>query len=562
MKKIVNLIISLAMVFTFTFTSNADADRGYSGASDWAIEELEEAFQNGIDNGYEDYSRNITRVQFAELIMNMYNQMTGKYPTPAPSNTFSDTTDKNVLMAKTAGIIGGKGKGIFAPEAPITRQEMAIMMSRSLDSMNIDYYKGDGVLTVADKDSVAGWAVSGVDFAFENGFIKGNGTHFKPLANTPIQQAVIIVNRVFEKYYKPIEPNEDTEPIEPNDYTRGYDISVENEEIYATFYNNGQKIKIGKGGNYKILDSDDSKLYCVDYGIVYRYNFEKNKVDWEYKNNLDYINGYLSDCTVVNGGKYDGYIILRKGQYSKYLVFNSDLTELGDICKWKSKADLNLNIEKLVNKYNRETTGSEPFSIKVKDPSQNWGNAIFTKDLFKFYSNPYYSFVDDYCEIIPRSTKDKNIAPIAVLEKDTALFGFNAYGGIYQVDICLSSDDDSNAGIVFNVDGLADGYNNFLGFYAGIDAEGDKVMLRRGKGLNNGDWKNISNKKVGFDIKPNEYYTLKVIKNGSSIEVYLNDVLYITEKDDKYMDHLKRFGLRTWGEGAKFKNYTVNPLPY
>ncbi|MCT4542152.1 MAG: DUF1080 domain-containing protein [Vallitalea sp.] len=558
MKKLVNLIVALAMVFTFT--SNAYAGGWYPGASDWATEELDSASQNGIDNGYQDYSYNITRVQFAELIMNMYNQMTGKYPNPAPSNTFSDTTDKNVLMAKTAGIIGGKGKGIFAPEAPITRQEMAIMMSRSLDSMDIDYYKGDGVLTVADKDSVAGWAVAGVDFAYENGIIKGNGTHFKPLANTPIQQAVIIVNRVFEKYYKPIEPNEDTEPIEPNDYTRGYDISKENEEIYATFYNNGQKIKIGEGVSYKKLDSDASKLYCLDTGIVYRYNFEKNEVDWEYKH------GYLSDCTVVNGGKYDGYIILKVGtglaHAYKYLVFNSDLTELGNIYKWNSKDDLNNNIEKLVNKYNRETTGSEPFSIKVTDPSQKWDNVSFTKDYFKFYSNPYYSFVDDYLSIKPRSSENKNITPIAVLSNDTGAWGFNAYGGIYQVDICLSSDDDSNAGIVFNVENLADGYNHFLGFYAGIDAEGDKVMLRRGKGLNNGDWENISNKKVGFNIKPNEYYTLKVVKNGSSIEVFLNDVLYITEKDDKYMDDLKMFGLRTWGKEAKFKNYTVNPLSY
>ncbi|MCT4686320.1 S-layer homology domain-containing protein [Vallitalea sp.] len=547
MKKKLGLIIILVMLFT----CSAYAGGWYPGASDWATEELENAFQNGIDNGYNDYSCNITRVQFAELIMNMYNQMTGKYPNPAPSNTFSDTTNKNVLMANAVGIINGIGNGVFAPEAPITRQEMSIMMSRTLDSMNIDYYKGDGILSVVDKASVANWAVSGVDFAFENGFMKGNGTNFKPLANTPIEQAVIIVNRVFKKYY--------TKPIEPNDYTKGYDISIENEEIYATFYNNNQKIKIGKGIIYKILESDTSKLYCLDTGIVYRYNFEKNKVDWKYeKERLTYV-------TLVNGDKYDGYIILTESSMLDsyvYSVFNTDLIEIGKIYKWNNKQDLNLKIEKLLNKYNRETTGSEPFSIKVVDPSQKFKNAIFTKDLIKFYSNPYYSFEDDYLSITPRSSENKNITPIAVLGNDTGVWGYNAYGGIYQVDVCLSSDDDSNAGIVFNVDRIADGYNNFLGFYAGIDAEGNKVMLRRGIGRNNGDWKNISNEKVGFDIKPNEYYTLKVVKNGSSIQVYLNDILYITASDDSFKDDIKMLGLRTWGKSAKFKNYTVNPLPY
>ncbi|GMQ56449.1 hypothetical protein AN1V17_08420 [Vallitalea sediminicola] len=549
MKNKFGLIIALALVFTIT--SNVYAGGWYPGASDWATEELDNASQNGINNGYSDYNCNINRVQFAELIMNMYNQMTGKYPNPVPSNTFSDTTDKNVLMANAVGIIKGKGKGIFAPNAPITRQEMAIMMSRSIDSMNIDYYKGDGILSVVDKDSVAGWAVSGVDFAFENDFMKGNGTHFKPLANTPIEQAVIIVNRVYNKYY--------TKPIEPNDYSRGYDVSTENNNIYVIFHNNDQKIKIGEGNYYQILESDTSKLYCQKTDVVYRYNFEKNEVDWKYEH------ASLTDYTLINGGKYDGYIVLRiytMMDCYKNLVLNNDLTELGNISNWNSKEELNLKIEKLLNEYNRETTGTEEFNIKVTDPSQSWDNVNFTKTYFKFYSNPDYSFVDDYLSIKPRSSEDNDITPIAVLRNDTAAWGFNAYGGIYQVDVCLSSDDDSNAGIVFNVDRIADGYNNFLGFYAGIDAEGDKVMLRRGEGLNNGDWKNISNEKVGFDIKTNQYYTLKVVKNGSSISVYLNDILYITASDDNFKDDLKMFGLRTWGKSAKFKNYTVEPLPY
>lgn len=317
----------------------------------------------------------------------------------------------------------------------------------------------------------------------------------------------------------------------------------------------GNTIKIGDGYKPQILESDNSVLYYSDLSNIYRYNFEKDKVDWKYEN-LNLRNFYL-----INDGKYDGYIVAKVSRGGKDfndftgIVFNNKLTEIGNIDDWTNTQDLETKLHKLV-------TGSEAFTIKVTDPSQNWSNASFTENYFKFYSDPYYSFSDDYLAITPRGSENNNIIPIAVLGNDDGFWGYNAYGGIYQVDVCLSSDDDHNAGIVFNVSNVADGYNNFLGFYAGIDAEGDKVMLRRGEGKNNGDWKNISNKNVGFDIKTGEYYTLKVVKNGSSIQVYLNDVLYITASDDNYKDGIKMFGLRAWNKGAKFKNYTVNPLPY
>lgn len=552
MRKILVCLVMLSMLFTCV----ASAGGWFAGCSDWAEPELCDAIDNGIITyddfvDYPGYGGKISREDFAMLVVRMYKGIKGENPVAAPSNTFTDTSNADVLRAYSAGIINGKGDGLFAPDDFVTRQEMAIMMSRALDSMKIDYAKGDGVLTVADKNSVANWAVDGVDFAYENGFIKGDGVNFFPLDNTPVEQAVIIINRVFEKYY--------TESVEPNDYTKGYDVSISDDNIYVTFHNNGQKIKIGEGYQYKVLDSDTSIIYCINNG-VYRYNLKQKKVDWEYNNS------YFVNFTLINGGKYDGYSVIKKGSglahHYYYIVLNSEQAEVGNIGLWENADDLNYKIDKLMNEYNRKTTGSDPFAIQVTDPSQSWDNVSFKEDYFKFYSNPYYSFSDDYLKITPRTSQDNNITPIAVLGNDSGYWGFNAYGGIYQVDVCLSSEEDNNAGIVFNVSGIADGYNNFLGFYAGIDADGDKVMLRRGKGVNTGDWKNLGDKKVGFDIKADTYYTLKVVKNGSSIEVYLNDVLYITESDDNFMDDVKMFGLRTWNKAAKFKNYSVNPLPY
>lgn len=198
MKKIVCiLLVWTSIIGSLAFAGGWDL----STASDWAKPELESAFINGIvQSGYEDYQESISRAQFAELIMNMYKIIMEEYPEQAPYDTFTDTEDPYVFMANAVGIINGKGGTIFAPHDPISRQEMAVMMVRALDSMAIRYSKGDGQLTIADKEDVAPWAVAGVDFAFENEFITGDGQNFSPLNNTPIEQAVIIVNRVFEKY--------------------------------------------------------------------------------------------------------------------------------------------------------------------------------------------------------------------------------------------------------------------------------------------------------------------------------------------------------------------------
>jgi hypothetical protein len=288
------------------FSNIAFAGGIFSGSSDWAEPELQKALDNGLIT-HDDfvgeiggYSNYIMRCEFAKLIMNMYYQITKEYPEPTSSDTFSDTDNKYVLMANAAGIINGKGNKTFKPYDPITRQEMAVMMSRSLDSMNIDYYTGDGVLTVADKDSVSGWAVKGVDFAFENGFIKGNGTNFKPLNNTPIEQAVIIVNRVYEKYASSVKPSE------PKDYTKGYSVSIENGNGYIT-YSNGEKELVRENVVFiDYLKSDIQKLYVVT-SDKNSYNYNVSDMSYD---TLP-LSTYTQDMRIVQGGEYDGYIVVK-----------------------------------------------------------------------------------------------------------------------------------------------------------------------------------------------------------------------------------------------------------
>lgn len=201
MKKIA-LILCIAMLLSMNLVY---AGGGYGNISDWAYEEFDSAVFNGIAksdqlDGFTNCKSYVTRLQFAQLAVNMYEKITDKEAAPAPSDTFVDTKNEDVLKAYNLGIVKGNGNGGFIEGAMVSREQMATMMQRAIDALGIDYNKGDGILEMQDSSDVSQWAVQGVDFAYENGFMKGDGTYFNPKNGTTIEQAVIITNRIFNKY--------------------------------------------------------------------------------------------------------------------------------------------------------------------------------------------------------------------------------------------------------------------------------------------------------------------------------------------------------------------------
>lgn len=179
----------------------------YVNASGWAVPEMKSAVANGLVKDFDilnDCRKNITRAEFAALAINLYEAMTGKEAQASPSNTFNDTSDINILKANNTGIINGKGKGIFAPEESITREAMATMFKRTIDAafahMNKTVKAPAGDFSVEDSDQISSWALESVQFVYLNNIITGSGTNFNPLGTAPVEQAIAVINRVYEKY--------------------------------------------------------------------------------------------------------------------------------------------------------------------------------------------------------------------------------------------------------------------------------------------------------------------------------------------------------------------------
>ncbi len=566
MKKILIFVVTLSLVMTNIVSAGGWS---FSNSSDWAIEELENAMINGIaPMEYDDYQRNITRAEFAELVMKLFYQTTGAYPKAASYSTFTDTQDDNILMAYQLGVIKGKGNGIFAPNDAVTRQEMAIMMKRAIDSMGITYTAADGVLTVSDKDKVDSWAVDGVDFAFEKGFMKGNGINFNPLNTTPIEQGVIIVNRVYEEYRNVISN-------EPNDYTQGYTTKVTNEGLQVTYNNNnkselvinysefipqkgGGSMKLGQVKDIKTIDKNLSMIYFLDgMNRLFSYNLD-NKTCYQYTSSFG---GALNvqQYKVISTGEYYGFVAVETLGYgatkSVMYAYDRDGKYIGDL---EMMTDLNYQIGEI---YTQQDEEANKFKIHVTNAVNFPGDIDIDEEGLYFYSSAnHYTYVDNgvgYLRMSPYLyDNDTYNGPIGRAGVKDAQIAYNGYGGIYEVDMQFNTEK-GNGGIVFNLKNTSDGNDNYTGYYVGLSPENDVVMI----GKSQWNWTNLKEVSLGYDLDTNDTVTLKVIKNGSEISVYVDGHPYISIKDETYMDD-GGFGIRTWNCDATYSNFTIDKLPY
>lgn len=168
--------------------------------SGWAKEQVSKAAEIGLvpDGLGNNYQANITRAQFAATAVKLYEAMSGQKAPAAGESPFTDTSDTAVIQAQALGIVSGVGGGKFAPDALVTRQEAAVMLSRVYTKLGGNIPEV-AATTFADNDKVSGWARDAVAFMTGKGIVNGVGNNrFDAQGNASIEQALVIALRMFD----------------------------------------------------------------------------------------------------------------------------------------------------------------------------------------------------------------------------------------------------------------------------------------------------------------------------------------------------------------------------
>jgi hypothetical protein len=166
-------------------------------ASYWGYDAISSLSSRGIVSGYPDGTfkpdASITRAEFATMLVKALGlSATGT------AGKFTDVTAGawyygTVNAAASAGLVSGPGDNLFAPTAPVYREQMAVMVAKAMGN-KAPATNGTELNAFSDKSAVSSWAVSGMDEAVKAGIVSGmTADTLVPLANATRAQAAAMI---------------------------------------------------------------------------------------------------------------------------------------------------------------------------------------------------------------------------------------------------------------------------------------------------------------------------------------------------------------------------------
>ena len=171
------------------------------GGYGWAEEAVYALVERGVVQGTSETTYSpaspVTRADFAVLLVRAFG-LTG-----SGGRSFADVPAdayyaKEVAIAKEHGIIGGIGNDRFAPEAPIKREDMMLILDRILEKMDGPMAEADEAVLAqyADGAQVSAYARQAVAQMVGAQLVAGSNGYLHPQGKTTRAEVAVLLNRI------------------------------------------------------------------------------------------------------------------------------------------------------------------------------------------------------------------------------------------------------------------------------------------------------------------------------------------------------------------------------
>lgn len=165
---------------SFSFTVFTDVD-----PAAWYAEAVEYVYTNGIMNGVSGsrFAPNSTTTR--GMVVTVLHRMQGT-PSPSPAGLkFSDVDPEQwyssaVAWAAGEEIVRGIGQGRFAPDSPITREQLALILYNYAGREGVDTTRKANYSNFSDSASVSNWARDAIAWAVGTNLINGKNGKLAP----------------------------------------------------------------------------------------------------------------------------------------------------------------------------------------------------------------------------------------------------------------------------------------------------------------------------------------------------------------------------------------------
>ena len=171
-------------------------------ANAWYTDAVQYAYDNGLMTGTSATTFEPNTTTSRGMIVSMLHRLEGS---PAADGVdFSDVASGDwyadpVAWAASEGIVGGFGDGTFAPNAAITREQMASILYRYAEYKGLDVSARATFDAYSDADSVSPWASDVMSWAVAEGLITGmTEDTLAPQGETTRAQTAAIFQRFLE----------------------------------------------------------------------------------------------------------------------------------------------------------------------------------------------------------------------------------------------------------------------------------------------------------------------------------------------------------------------------
>ncbi|WP_294550718.1 S-layer homology domain-containing protein [uncultured Pseudoflavonifractor sp.] len=183
----------------------AAADEAFSDVPEdfWGEEAVTFAAARGLFQGVGDGRFDPNGTMTRSMLVTVLGRLAGIDPADySGENAFSDVDPDAwygpyVAWAAATGVVQGVGGDRFAPEDPITREQLCTMLARYLDSDGIELPELANPAAFTDEDQVSDWAKAAVERFRQLGIVEGSDTGaFLPKNNASRAEVAAVFQRL------------------------------------------------------------------------------------------------------------------------------------------------------------------------------------------------------------------------------------------------------------------------------------------------------------------------------------------------------------------------------
>ena len=170
----------------------------------WSYDYINDLYQQGIVSGVSKTmfapEKSISRVEFAAMLGRAFNLVSTSSAVTSPFTDVPEWAAQEVQALYEAGIIAGRGQGIFDPYSEISREHMALMVVNAYEHTTGSKIEATNKKVFNDQELISPYSLEAVQKIYQTEIMIGRGNNeFAPQNASTRAEAAKVVSMLIDK---------------------------------------------------------------------------------------------------------------------------------------------------------------------------------------------------------------------------------------------------------------------------------------------------------------------------------------------------------------------------